>query len=232
MTVPILDAQNADAVRKSAELLRGGAVLGVQFNGAYALLADVENTEAADRIFVMKKRPAERTLAMVTTPDEFASYVDRARLHVQAARLAQLQRNVHALGLIAPALDEVPTHLVVDGTVLNVWSECPSLSKLLAACRHQGGATLQGASANISGSPTLAFATAVVETFGSDLGAIYLDSSARIETARKTSTAIVDATGTAMVLRRDGNVSREEVAAALVALGLGELVISDDLPDE
>lgn len=201
----------------------------MQFNGAYALVSDAHSESATTRIFTIKRRPATKTLAMVTTPDDLMHFADTARCRLAFDELAGLQKRVYALGLIVPANADVPPHLIVDGTVMNVWSECPSLRKLAKAFRSHGGTLLHGASANLSGSPTLTTSRSVDETFGDALDAIFLDSQAQIDEARRRSTSIVDATGPALVLRREGNVTREELGTALATMGLGDLLVAEDL---
>lgn len=228
---PLSPASPSD-IESAADAVLAGEVIGFFFNGAYALLCDADQADAAAQIFELKRRPPARTLSLVCDPRFWPEFVDSsspALRRFPQERAAALHQRLHAVGVVYPAdLGAVPTHLVQDGTVLNVWTNYDPLIELQAACRARGSRSLSGASANLSGEPTYTRLEDMQRVFGDRLGATF-DVDHRVPTARQNSVSLVDLCGSTATLLREGNTTEAEVRAAVAALGLGDLAVSLDV---
>ena len=226
----IFDAGDIAAVSAVARRLRMGEVIAVRFNGAFALVGDIDCPSSAETIFRVKNRPRHKTLAMINHPEQMTRYVDHGRLPYDLDRIIALQTQLHAIGVILPADHQAtPSHTLVGDTILNVWTEHPPLRNLLNALHMLGGRALHGASANPSGQPTLACINAVTDTFAGQIAGIYIDQQIEVDPIRQRSTSLLDLTTTPPTLRREGNVSRDEIGERLAALDFGRLQIAPDL---
>ena len=228
--LPIFDAGDMAAVRTVARQLRMGAVVAVRFNGAFALVGDIDCPNSAETIFRVKNRPRHKTLAMINHPEQMTHYIAHGHLRYDFERIVALQTQLHAIGVILPADPQAtPSHTLVGDTILNVWTEHAPLRNLVDALRTLGGRALHGASANPSGQPTLACINAVAETFAGKIAGIYIDQRIEVNPIRKRSTSLLDLTTVPPTLRREGNVSRDEICEQLAILDFGRLQIAPDL---
>ena len=221
-----------DHINIAADHLAQGEIIGFYFNGTYALLGDADQATAADKIFKVKKRPRSKTLSLITDPRYWADFIDSdhpAMDRFPLEKISKLYQIVHALGVVYPADPATaPPHLVQEGSILNVWSDYRPLIALQQACRQRGMRAFLGASANMSGQPTIIKRDEMSTLFGERLPLIF-DQDEAVPGHRQKSTSLVDFTGALPVLIREGNVPRTEIEAATERLGLGRLIISNDL---
>ena len=92
--------------------------------------------------------------------------------------------------------------------------------------RRYGRRALAGTSANRTGEPTITDPDEVAATFESRVQVILLDSAERVPPARRLSASMVDLTGPAPRLLREGSVPEEELRAELRRFALGELAVA------
>jgi tRNA A37 threonylcarbamoyladenosine synthetase subunit TsaC/SUA5/YrdC len=147
-------------------------------------------------------------------------------------QLQALFEAVHAVGLILPVSPAAPPHLVQAGTILNVWTEqrpVSPLRELVLELRHCGGRALAGTSANESGRPTITDPVEATDVFADRVPLILLDSFEAVPPARRHSASIIDLTGPAPRLIREGGVSAAELRAELRRLDLGELTLASNV---
>lgn len=226
------DPHDPHHLRVAADAIAAGHVIGFFFNGAYALLGDADQPEAADRIFELKRRPRARTLSLVTDPRYWPDFVDRASPALSRFPLAAataLYHHLHALGVVYPASPtQAPGHLVQDGTILNVWSRYLPLIELQEACRGRGMRAFCGASANPSGEPTYTAAAQLARGFGAAVPIVFAEQP-EVPEVRRNSTSLLDLSGDQPTLLREGNTTEAEIAEAVMAVGLGPLAVSPEV---
>jgi L-threonylcarbamoyladenylate synthase len=218
---------------KAVDVLVAGAIVVGAFNGIYALLGDADDPAVPARAAAVKGRPEAQGLALVCPPEHLGEHVALEAPVLQTAypfdRVQALFRTVHAVGVILPAARPgAPPHIVQAGTILNVWTEerpVSPLRELALEVRRRGRRALAGTSANRTGQPTITDAAEVVDVFSTRVAAILLDDFERVPEPRRRSASLLDLTGPAPRLVREGSVPAAELAAALRELGLADLVV-------
>ena len=230
--LPIADP---GSIQLAAERIANGELVITGFNGIFVIVGDADQSDAADKITVVKNRPHSKTVALVCPPEYLAEHVDLHALeqYHPFSQIVQLYRTVPAIGLILPAaMPGAPAHVVQAGTILNVWTEYlpyQPLRRLVMALRRYGKRALVGTSANKAGQATLTDPRQVAATFGHEIGLMLLDTFEMTPVQRRRSTSIVDFTGPRAVLHRIGSLSAQELQEQLSQLGLGELTIGPDV---
>ena len=123
--------------------------------------------------------------------------------------------------------------MVQRGTILNVWTEqrpASPLRQLVLELRRRGRRALAGTSANLSGQPTITDPSEVTSVFDGRVPLILLDTFEALPPGRRHSASIVDLTGPAPHLVREGSVPAAELQSELRRLELGELTVAADVP--
>lgn len=208
MSTQLLDGQDPDAIRRAAQALADGELLGLPTETVYGLAARADQDAAVARIFAAKGRPSDHPL-IVHVLDEQGARAFAQDLPPVAQRLMQafwpgpltliVQR---APGVAAAAAGGQPT----------VGLRSPShpvARALMAACRALGVQGLAAPSANRFGrvSPTLA--AHVVDEF--DQGLLVLDGGPCEVGIEST---IVDCSRGRPVLLRPGVLTPAQIEAA------------------
>jgi L-threonylcarbamoyladenylate synthase len=231
----VLDAREPGAVSQAADALAAGEIVVFPFNGIFVLVGDADDPGVPGQIAHAKQRPAAKGVALVCPPELLGEHVaPDGMTHCSLSQVQELQRALHAIGVILPAaLPGAPSHVVQDGTILNVWTdqrpESP-LRELVVELRRRGRRALAGTSANRSGQPTITDPGLVTSVFADRVALVVLDNFETLPPARRHSASILDLTGTAPRLVREGSVPAGELRAELTRLGLGELVVSAYVP--
>ncbi len=232
MTAKVVRYTDPQAAELAASHLISGEAIIVYFNGAFAFLADMDSAAAGQKIFEAKQRPAEKTLALVCDPEHLGEFVDLTRLRFPWPAVMALQREIHALGVVLPAREEsLPASSLVNGTVLNVWTDYPPhrpFVRLQAEIRSMGLRAFQGASANLSGEPTYTSVQQLLQRF-SDHVPLIIHDELKAPAERRTSTSILDLTAEQPTLVRLGNVGLAELNRHLADVGLPNAVPATDL---
>lgn len=191
------------AIDMAVRALSAGQILAVPTDTVYGLAADPFSTGAADRLFLLKRRPREVELPLLVGGDEQALSVATAVPEVARRLMARFWPG--ALTIVLPRHPELTADLGTDEATVGV--RCPAHPVPLALCRAHG--PIATTSANLHGEPTLTTAGAVAEVFGSSV-ALVLDGG---ECSGAPST-VVDCTGTEVKLLREGRIPWSEVQAA------------------
>jgi L-threonylcarbamoyladenylate synthase len=218
------------AAARAVDALEAGEVVVVPFNGIFVLVGDADDPAVPEKIAVAKQRPQAKGVALVCPPEFLAEHVALEGPNGTLPRVQALYGAVHAVGVILPAARPgAPLHVVQRGTILNVWTEqrpASPLRQLVLELRRRGRRALAGTSANLSGQPTITDPSEVTSVFDGRVPLILLDTFEALPPGRRHSASIVDLTGPAPHLVREGSVP----AAELRSLELGELTVAADVP--
>ena len=141
-------AITAASLRRAAEIVRGGGVVAFPTETYYGLAVDPFQPAALERLFAVKRRPADLPiLVLVSGPEQ---------LGLLAASVPPLFSVLidrfwpGPLTLVCPARADLPTRLTGNtGTVGVRRSPLAAANRLIAAC----GGPLTATSANLSGQP-------------------------------------------------------------------------------
>ncbi len=235
MHTECLNIFDSDHLNYAADLIANGEIVASYFNGGFVFFGDVDQEEAAKKVFKIKKRPYEKTLGLCCDPLYLNEHVDLTASvfdYYSIQTIQQLYREIHALGLILPAsASGTPPYLIKDGTILIVWTEYPPhypVRQLIEKLREKGKRALLGASANISGEPTYITLEQMIDTFRGKVPLI-LNGPDNLPIYRKKSTTIVDFTTKQPRLMREGSVPEKEIRERLARLGLDELFVGQDV---
>lgn len=195
-----------ESLRRAVEALAAGEVVAFPTDTLYGLAVDPRRSDAARRLFALKRRPAGQAAPLIAA--------DSAQIDLVAKRVPLFARRVierwwpGPLSIVldaSPALD--PLLLAEDGSVAIRVPAHPLARRLAAEFEHPITAT----SANHSGEPPTADAAAVAASLGPEL-AVLVDGGPARGGAPST---IVDVRGEAPVLLREGAVAWDCVLQSL-----------------
>lgn len=145
--------EGPEAIAEGVRALNAGSIVAFPTETVYGLGTDATNTEAVDRVFALKGRPANNPLIVHVSGPEMARTVTSAWPNA-----AQQLANAHwpgPLTLVLPKSDAVPASVTANGDTVAV--RCPDHPVALALI-ESFGKPIVGPSANPSGriSPTTA----------------------------------------------------------------------------
>ncbi|MCD6452816.1 MAG: threonylcarbamoyl-AMP synthase [Dehalococcoidales bacterium] len=193
------------AIRRQIEqgvaILKRGGIVAFPTDTVYGLGANAYLHQAVAQIYVLKKRPHSMTLPLLLASVSQIGKVAESVPEV-AWRLAN-QFLPGALTLVLPKAMSVPD--IITGGGMTVAVRVPAHPVPVALIRGLGS-PLVGTSANVTGQPSLLTAAAVRAQFGDDITLI-IDGSCP---GGKEST-IVDVTGEAPVILREGAISSSQI---------------------
>jgi tRNA A37 threonylcarbamoyladenosine synthetase subunit TsaC/SUA5/YrdC len=225
------------AVARAADAVATGEIVVIPFNGIFVLVGDADDPAVPDKIAVAKQRPQSKGVALVCPPELLHEHVvleGPRRIGWGLSQIQALYGAVHAVGVILPAARPgAPLHVAQAGTILNVWTEqrpTSPLRDLVLELRRRGRRALAGTSANQSGQPTITDPGEVTTVFAGRVPLVLLDAFEALPPARRHSASIVDVTGPAPRLVREGSVPAAELRAEVRRLGLGELAVAANVP--
>lgn len=200
MTARVMSAltpeEQETAVAAALAALRAGEPVGVPTDTVYGLAADAMDADAVQRLFVLKQRPADRSIAVLVA--DLAAAEKLVTLTPSARRLAE-RFWPGPLTIVAPSQPEAPAHLGTGATI-GVRLPDDDLMRSIA-----GPAPLAVTSANLHGGPTPATAPGVAELF-EDLRLV-IDAGPR----PGSSSTVIDATGNAPEVLREGPVTAQQL---------------------
>jgi len=202
----IVDAASpsAEAIGEAASAIARGDVVAVPTDTLYGLAADPFSADAVARVFAVKGREAARALPLIAADaDQVAARI--GALGPVASRLAAAFWPGPLTLLLAapPALAAA-----VSGGTGRVGVRVPAHEVARAICRA-AGRPLTATSANLSGEPASGDPDVVARSLGDRVG-LLLDAG---RTPGGPPSTIVDATGPAPRLVREGAIRWEEVLA-------------------
>jgi L-threonylcarbamoyladenylate synthase len=195
------------ALLHAVEALARGLPVAIPTDTVYGLAVDPSRPGATDRIFEVKRRPRDVSLPLLVSGVEQALSVSTAVPGLALALMAAYWPG--PLTLVLPAR---PGMADLGDDELTVGVRSPDHPVPLALCEAVG--PLATTSANRHGEPTLVTAGAVAEAFG-DAVPVVLDGG---ECTGSPST-VVDCTGQAPKLLREGRVPWAELAALVGRTG-------------
>ena len=223
------------AIARAADALAAGELVVFPFNGIFVIVGDADDPAVPEKIAIAKQRPKAKGVALVCPPEALSEHVaPAAKLGWPLSLVQELYRAVHAVGVILPAASSsAPAHVVQAATILNVWTEQQPrspLRELVLELRRRGHRALAGTSANQSGQPTITDPALVTSVFAGRVPVIVLDTFTALPPVRRHSASIVDLTGPAPRLVREGSVAAAELRTALSRLGIGDLAVPANVP--
>jgi L-threonylcarbamoyladenylate synthase len=192
------------AIDLAVKALSGGDIIGVPTDTVYGLAADPFHTGASDRLFRLKGRPRSVELPVLVGSEEQALSLCTA---VPASARRLMRRYWPGpLTLVLPRRTDLAADLGEEDATIGI--RCPAHPVPLAICVRMG--PIATTSANRHKEPALTTAKDVCESLGPDL-VLVLDAGV----CDGQPSTVVDCTGEAPKVLREGRLSSEEITAAL-----------------
>lgn len=192
--------QREAAVTAALAALQDGEPVGVPTDTVYGLAADAADADAIQRLFDLKERPADRSIAVLVA--DLAGAETLVEVNLSARRLAD-RFWPGPLTVVAGRTAEAPSHLG-SGSTIGVRVPDDDIMRAIA-----GPGPLAVTSANLHGGPTPATAQGVADLFPTL--SLIVDGGPR----PGASSTVVDVTGAIPVILREGPISLDEILAAV-----------------
>jgi tRNA threonylcarbamoyl adenosine modification protein (Sua5/YciO/YrdC/YwlC family) len=189
----------------AVDALSGGDIIGIPTDTVYGLAADPFHTGAADRLFRLKGRPRHVDLPVLVANEEQALSLCTA-VPAEARRLME-RYWPGPLTLVLPRRPDLDADLGEEDVTIGI--RCPAHPVPLAICAEVG--PIATTSANRHGEPAITTAEGVAKAFGPEI-ALVLDGG----NCDQLPSSVVDCTGGAPKVLREGRVSVAEILAFLV----------------
>ena len=196
----------ADNIAVTANILRAGGVVAFPTETLYGLGADARNDAAVGKVFAAKARPADKPLIILV--QDLAEAGRYGRLDEYARRLAGAFWP-GALTLIVDRRDPCPLSTAINPTGATIALRAPGNDIAMHLLRAFSG-PLTAPSANRSGAEPPKTAAAVIRGLGPAIDAV-LDGGP----CPGSESSIVDLTGGAPQLLRQGAIPRARIAEIL-----------------
>ncbi len=196
------DPPPAKATRLAVDALSGGDIVGLPTDTVYGLAADPFHTGASDRLFRLKSRPRAVGLPVLVAGEEQALGLCTAVPKV--ARRLMERYWPGPLTLVLPRRPDLDADLGEDDETIGI--RCPAHPVPLAICGRLG--PIATTSANRHGEPPLTTAEEVAKALGCEV-VLVLDAGK----CDQPPSTVVDCTGEAPKVLREGPVPAHEVAA-------------------
>ena len=175
--------------------------MGVPTDTVYGLAADAADADAIQRLFDLKERPADRSIAVLVA--DLAGAETLVEINLSARRLAD-RFWPGPLTIVAGRTAEAPSHLG-SGSTIGVRVPDDDIVRAIATSHGPLAVT----SANLHGGPTPSTAQGVAELFPT-LGLV-VDGGSR----PGASSTVVDVTAATPVVLREGPISLDEIRAVV-----------------
>lgn len=199
--MPVTNPEELAAAAAAAlAALRAGEPVGVPTDTVYGLAAGAGDADAIQRLFELKERPADRSIAVLIADVGAAETL--VEFTPQALRLAE-RFWPGPLTIVAARTPSAPSHL---GTGDTIGVRVPDDEVMRAIA---GLGPLAVTSANLHGGPTPSTAQGVAELFPALC--LVVDGGPR----PGASSTVVDVTAATPVVLREGPVSLDEILAAV-----------------
>lgn len=197
---------NSAEIQKAAAIIKTGGLIIFPTRGLYGIGADVFNPEAVARVFALKNRPADKPLlALISHHDMLSMLVPE--LPPMAKHLMQ-RFWPGKVTFVLEACRTLPTGLCsAEGKIGVRWVAHPVAAALVAAV----GRPITGTSANLSGAEGCAAIDDIPDRISEGVD-MCLNSG---PLAGGPGSTVVDVTGAAPRILRQGALSAEEIMAAL-----------------
>jgi L-threonylcarbamoyladenylate synthase len=197
------DHPDATVLDAAAAVLRDGGIVALPTETTYGLAADPRNRQSIERLFRLKRRPADRPVGLlISDPDHLAGIVVAPRPDLVADLAAAFWPG--PLTLVLPVgPDRMAPGVSPAGTIAVRISSHP----VARAVAERFGGAITATSANPSGCPACVDAAAVVAAFPSGIDLV-LDGGAAPGGPPST---LLDLTVRPPRVLRDGAVSRRRL---------------------
>lgn len=207
----VVEQGDEEGVKKAAEALKNGEVVGMPTETVYGLGADAKNPEAVKKIYVAKGRPSDNPLIVhVASKDMIPSLVK------EITPVAQTLIDVFMPGPITVIMkksDEIPS--VVSAGLDTVGIRFP-IHPIAQKLISESGVPVAAPSANLSGSPSPTKVSHVVtDMFGR---VPYIVDGGECQVGLEST--VVDATGTWPQILRPGKITIDQMEEALKNAGI------------
>lgn len=200
------DRPDSAALQPAVDALAAGEVVAFPTDTLYGLAVDPRRSDAARRLFAVKRRPAGVAVPLIAADVGQVALVVRS-LTPLARRLAD-RWWPGPVSIVLDALPELDPRLVDAAGTVALRVPAHSLARRLAACFNH---PITATSANRSGESPATDAASVVEALGREVPLV-VDGG---PTAGGPPSTIVDARGGAPALVREGVVSWDRVLQSL-----------------
>lgn len=190
----------SEAIPAAVDALRRGDPVGVPTDTVYGLAADAADADAIQQLFELKERPADRSIAVLVA--DVAGAETLVEFTVQARILAE-RFWPGPLTIVSARRPGAP-HYLGTGATIGVRLPDDDIMRAIAA-----PGPLAVTSANLHGGPTPSTAQGVAELFPAL--SLVVDGGPR----PGASSTVVDMTGSAPVVLREGPISLDEILAVV-----------------
>jgi L-threonylcarbamoyladenylate synthase len=212
MKSPGLDfTNNSKKIKQAVAILQGGGVIAHPTETIFGLGVAANNSEALDRLFLLKGRSKNKGLILLIPDREYLlDIVEAQSLKNPLVQALMATFWPGPLTLALPARPEVSSLLTGgNGYIASRHSSSPLVAELLTAF----GGGVVSTSANRSGGPPLLDHLAVDREFGDELGYV-IPGSCSVSSLAST-VLMVEKNSNRVKLLRSGAVSLESIRAAL-----------------
>ncbi|HEX9295485.1 MAG TPA: L-threonylcarbamoyladenylate synthase [Polyangiaceae bacterium] len=152
-----------EQLAKAVSVLARGGVVAAATETYFGLLADARRSDALDRVFALKRRPADKGVTLLLPhASSWSSWV--VEIPELARRLAE-RFWPGPLTIALPARRDIDPRLTVEGTVAVRWG-APSPASRIA---ENSAAPLTATSANLAGQPPCLTSEAIDAAFAEPL---------------------------------------------------------------
>lgn len=189
-------------VGKGIAILRQGGIVAYPTDTVYGLGASMTSHKAVGRIYQVKQRPPDLALPLLVA--NVSQIEELSETVPEVARKLISKFLPGALTIVLPASPSVPDIITAGGATVAV--RIPAHPIPLALIDGTG-TPLVGTSANVSGRPSPLTASEVYDQLGDEVDLIIDDG----EPCPGTASTIVNIIGEALVILREGTISREEI---------------------
>jgi L-threonylcarbamoyladenylate synthase len=167
-------ATSPAAITKAIDMLRGGGIVIHATETCYGIACDMSNVQAVERLFAIKKRPADKPVsalfASIESAKEYLTFNDAA-LQLARTHLPGPLTIILPLKPDAPQIYPVPTQLSAGSVGLRISSH-PTAMTIAEGCAKPISTT----SANIHGQPeTYSYADILAQLQDGELPDLILD---------------------------------------------------------
>ena len=196
---------------EAVEILRAGGIVGLPTDTVYGIAVALTTPGGIERLYEAKQRPLDKGIVLLL---DDATQAARTGLLTPAAAALAAAAWPGGLTIIVPQRPDVPWPPALTGGAATIGLRIPAHDAPRTLARSLG--PLPTTSANISGLPEAADATAILDQLGDAIDLVLDGGPAR----GGPPSTVVDCTGADPVIVRDGAVPVAEVAGILDRAGV------------
>lgn len=196
---------------EAIEVLRAGGIVGLPTDTVYGIAVALSTAGGIERLYEAKRRPLDKGIVLLL---DDATQAARTGLLTPAAAALAAAAWPGGLTIIVPQRPDVPWPPALTGGASTIGLRIPDHDAPRTLARSLG--PLPTTSANVSGFPEAADATAILDQLGDAIDLVLDGGPAR----GGPPSTVVDCSGADPVIVRDGAVPVAEVAAILDRAGV------------